>query len=331
MAQIERLYRIEQMLQNQQTITFEQLKQALEVSPATLKRDLSYLRDRLGVPVIYDRFALSYRLDQPAKGRKVELPGLWFTADELKALLTMHKLLSDLDTSGLLGVSVDALLLRIKSLMGTNLADVETLLQRVQLRSTGARRSVNPASFHTVSTALLNNKRLELDYKARHSNALEHREISPQRLVYYRDNWYLVAFCHSRQALRVFSLDQMSHLHLANKQAQLLPPEALTAAVDAGYGIFQGGELLWAEILFRGDSVRWVQDQHWHTQQQMTWQPDGSLLLQIPYLNPAELAVDIMSWGAGCEVLSPASLRFQVRQQLQQALAQYAAVDAENN
>ena len=61
------------------------------------------------------------------------------------------------------------------------------------------------------------------------------------------------------------------------------------------------------------------------------WQPDGSLLLQIPYLNPAELAVDIMSWGAGCEVLSPASLRFQVRQQLQQALALYAAVDAENN
>lgn len=323
MAQMERLYRIEEMLQNQQTVTFEQMKLALEVSPATLKRDLSFLRDRLGVPVVYDRFAMGYRVDQPAKGRKVELPGLWFTSDELKALLTMHKLLSDLDAGGLLGSRADVLLRRIRSLMRTELADVETLLQRVQLRTTGARRSVSPASFHTVSTALLQSKRLMFDYKARHSNALEQRQASPQRLLYYKDNWYLVAYCHMRQAPRVFSLDQMSHLRVADTPAHQLAAQELGAAVDAGYGIFQGGDLLWAEILFRGDSVRWVQDQHWHAHQKSTSMPDGSLLLKIPYLNPSELAVEVMSWGVGCEVLAPASLRLQVQQQLRQALAQY--------
>jgi len=331
MGQMERLYRIEQMLRSQQKITFEQMKAALEVSPATLKRDLSYLRDRLGVPVIYDRFALSYRIDDTPAGRKIELPGLWFTADELKALLTMHKLLSELNTDGLLGFSVDALLSRIKCMMGTELADVETLLQRVQLKTTGARRGVSPANFHTVSTALLKSKRLELEYKARSKSTPELRQISPQRLVYYGDNWYLVAFCHAREALRVFSLDQMFNLRLEDSPAHLLPQNELTASIDSGYGIFQGGELQRAEILFRGDSVKWVQDQHWHPDQKMTLQPDGSLLIHVPYLNPAELVVDIMSWGAGCEVLAPESLRLQVLHQLQQALAKYTAPDSERS
>jgi hypothetical protein len=38
-----------------------QLLDELEVSPATLKRDLEFLRDRLGAPIEYDRDLNAYR------------------------------------------------------------------------------------------------------------------------------------------------------------------------------------------------------------------------------------------------------------------------------
>jgi predicted DNA-binding transcriptional regulator YafY len=39
----------------QSHINFEDLKEKLEISRATLKRDIAYMRDRLNVPIIFDR------------------------------------------------------------------------------------------------------------------------------------------------------------------------------------------------------------------------------------------------------------------------------------
>eukprot|EP01036_Dinobryon_divergens_P011097 gene11097-14910_t len=44
-------------------VSFEALQEELEVSRATLKRDLQYLRDRLGAPIVYDREANGYRFE----------------------------------------------------------------------------------------------------------------------------------------------------------------------------------------------------------------------------------------------------------------------------
>ncbi len=52
MSMNERLYQIDQLLHDRRSITFQELLQKLEVSPATLKRDLSYMRDRLHAPII---------------------------------------------------------------------------------------------------------------------------------------------------------------------------------------------------------------------------------------------------------------------------------------
>jgi predicted DNA-binding transcriptional regulator YafY len=76
------------------------------VSPATLKRDLEYLRDQLGAPIVYDRDSNGYRFDAPAgasgspawRGDKHELPGLWFSERELYSLLMAHQLLAGLDS-----------------------------------------------------------------------------------------------------------------------------------------------------------------------------------------------------------------------------------------
>ena len=55
MDRTERFHLIDQMLCNQRVVTRAQFLDALEVSPATFKRDLEYLRDRLAAPIVWEK------------------------------------------------------------------------------------------------------------------------------------------------------------------------------------------------------------------------------------------------------------------------------------
>jgi predicted DNA-binding transcriptional regulator YafY len=96
----ERFYKIQQLIHRQKVVPARRFRDELEISPATFKRDLEYLRSRLNIPIVWDREANGYRYDPEAQVQ--ELPGLWFSAQEIYALLTMKQLLENLEP-GLLG------------------------------------------------------------------------------------------------------------------------------------------------------------------------------------------------------------------------------------
>src|ERR1700761_1019471 len=66
MDRTERFYRIELLIKRQSGVSFDQLLSELEVSPATLKRDLQYLRDRMDAPIVYARDENVYRFAEGA-------------------------------------------------------------------------------------------------------------------------------------------------------------------------------------------------------------------------------------------------------------------------
>jgi predicted DNA-binding transcriptional regulator YafY len=106
MDRTERFYKIELLLRSRGCISFNALRDELGVSPATLKRDLQFLRDRMSAPIVYSAMDNGYRFSEPAqpgdKSAQHELPGLWFSENEIHAMLTMHQLLAGLDDDGVL-------------------------------------------------------------------------------------------------------------------------------------------------------------------------------------------------------------------------------------
>jgi predicted DNA-binding transcriptional regulator YafY len=114
MDRTERFHLIDMMLSQPEPATFARLQARLEVSRATLKRDLEYLRNRLNAPIVWDRETRGYRYlgsheAEDRLGPQYELPGLWFSSAEIHALLTMQHLLANLDPGGIADAAHPAL------------------------------------------------------------------------------------------------------------------------------------------------------------------------------------------------------------------------------
>jgi len=326
MDRTERFYKIELLLRSRGCVSFAALRDELDVSPATLKRDLQYLRDRLNAPIVYDAFANGYRFDAPtARGERHELPGIWFSENEIHALLTMHQLLAGLDDDGVLSRHLQPMLERLQGVLGADAAESRELMRRIKVIGT-ARRRVPSRWFELLGSALVQRRRIWLRYFKRSDRRESEREVSPQRLVHYRGTWYLDAWCHASDGLRRFALDAVREAKLLEAKAKNVPVRELEAALDAGYGIYGGGDtkVKWATLLFDADAAQWVASEEWHPQQKARHLSDGRYELQVPYADATELSMDILRHGDSVTVTGDKALAAAIAQRLKRALSRYA-------
>ena len=320
MGRTERLYTIQRLLNNQQAIPLSRFLETLEVSKATFKRDLEYLRDRLGAPIVWDAEASGYRLDIKSNQQIHPLPGLWLNEGEVFALLTGIELLGAIEPAPLIGTQIKPIRERLEKILELGQYTTADITQRIRLVTMGSRQT-SSEFFQVIAHALLSRKRLKLKHFGRLDAKITEREVSPQRLVYYRDNWYLDAFCHLRDDIRSFAVDAIERADEIDKSAVSVDEGVLTTELDAGYGIFSGGTTKIAILKFSPFRARWVAREQWHKDQQGTLQADGSYLLEVPYFDDRELMHDILRQGSQVDVLGPEELKIRVKQELQTMLS----------
>jgi predicted DNA-binding transcriptional regulator YafY len=322
MNRTERFYRIDQMLHERRVVSIETFLDELGISRATFKRDMEYLRDRLHAPIVWDREAGGYRFALgKSTGPAYELPGLWFSAGELYALLAAQKLLADIEP-GILAAQLQPLQARLAALLESGGRSAADISQRVRLLSMN-RRSVEPRFFTDIALALMERRRIEIDAWNRGRDTLDTRVISPQRLVHYRDNWYLDAWCHLRQALRSFSVDAMQRVSQTKDKAREVAASRLDAHFSGAYGIFGGKPTAKAILRFTAERARWVRAERWHRDQIGELLPDGGYRLTVPYADERELLMDILRHGAHVVVEAPTALRQRVMAEAENIVMQY--------
>ncbi len=222
----------------------------------------------------------------------------------------------------LLAPHIGPLKKRLAALLGKDGRAVEEIRKRILLLPSSPRR-LKLAHFETCAAATLARKRLRLSYHERHRDTTSEREVSPQRLVRYKENWYLDTWCHLRNAIRTFAVDALRETAILETTATDIAAEELHAALGAGYGIYSGKEAIWAKLRFTPRQARWTAPEIWHPDQKSSFEPDGSYVLEVPYTSDGEIVMDILKFGPEVEVLAPESLRAEVGRRLEKALAQY--------
>jgi predicted DNA-binding transcriptional regulator YafY len=330
MNKTDRLHHVTKLLRARRRITLAELISETRASRATLMRDLAWLRDELGHPIHWDRDSQCYQWRAPdhAEDAPEEMAGLWFKPSEVLALLTLDHLLREIQPGDLMRRHLQPLEQRLKKILrqsGLDTAAEHQLTERIRVIGLG-QRQMPPQSFETVGQALSQRRRLAMQYQARGTGEHSERTVSPQRLVYYRSNWLLDAWCHKRNELRSFSLDAISQPELLTEPATDVATEELDEVLGKGYGIFSGKNVQWATLRFTPERARWVAAEQWHPEQKGEWDEQGSWVLQIPYSDDRELVMDVLRHTPEVEVLGPVALQQRVLEKMREGLVRWGCV-----
>lgn len=155
---VEKIYKLHELLHGRRTVLpMVEIANRLDCSVSSVKRAIKFMRNNLDSPIEYDREYRGYRY---SKG-SYELPGLWFSVEELLALVSLQKLLAELGP-GLLDQQLAPLKPRIEKLLASKHLS-SSAMQRIRLLPIAA-RIPDSALFQVIASAVLNRLRLEIRY-----------------------------------------------------------------------------------------------------------------------------------------------------------------------
>lgn len=320
MDRFNRIYRLHLLLKNLHSpVSGKDLEKQLDCSTNALKTIIQEARQYLSAPIIYDRKlkGYCYAADQQAD---YELPTMWFNSSELLALLSSYKMLEE-TVPGIMEPHIAPLKEKIRAILGKQKIGHQEIASRIRILQSTTRSS-NDEIFQKVASGVVSREQLKILYHGRNRDAITERWLSPQRLVFYKDNWYLDAWCHLRKDLRSFSLDRI-HVIASGDPTKDISEKRLDIHFGNAYGIFSGIAKHKAVLLFTSDAARWVADEVWHPEQKIKVKKDGSVELTIPYSDPRELMMDILKYADEVEVISPKQLRTAVAEKLNSASLKY--------
>ena len=211
---LHRLFILDKLLRSlRHPAPIEKLLAELECSHSTFKRLIRVLREQYNYPIVYSQQEKGYYYDH---AQATQISGLWFNSHELQALLIIEQMLQRLQP-GLLNEYFHPLSERVNKLLASIGQTPDNVSKRINIIPI-AHQYIATEVFLPLCQATLYNHTVKIQYQDIYGQHSE-RVISPQRLVYYRNNWYLDAWCHLRQGLRTFWIAGIQALTSSNQAA----------------------------------------------------------------------------------------------------------------
>jgi proteasome accessory factor C len=177
--------------------------------------------------------------------------------------------------------------------------------------------AVDPAgdALATARSALDQHRRLHLRYLVEARDEVTDRDVDPMRLLVRDGRWYLEAWCHRVEAVRLFRLDRIVEGTLLDVPADP-PPEATSR--DLGDGVFSPAPDDAAVTLALDPAARWVADYYPVESAEETG--DGGLRIVLRTAEPEWVVRLALRLGGAGRVLDPPEVVAAVRDRARAAL-----------
>lgn len=302
MSQTERIFYIDREIREGRGATIADAARRFEVSERQVKRDIEYMRDRLGAPIEWSARDHRYIYCEPWESLAAADEKSLFAISFLKSIIAEYAYVPVLsnDLIDFLNHKISHRYSRIADRVSYELPDIE---------------KIGGTIAYTLCQALLDQAALRIEYLDAKGEKSE-RTILPAHLLNYSGKWYCIAQDSKSASLRTFLVSRIeSAQEVVAPSEDLAPPseEEVLHYISSSYGIFKGSPIGRVALRFTGGAARAVRQQEWHRDQEVreTEGEDGSLIveLSLPVHDWTEILGRALRCGAHCEVLAPPEFR----------------------
>jgi len=153
--------------------------------------------------------------------------------------------------------------------------------------------------FHILQSAIFHNKIIEFTYYNGKGQSGS-RSAEPLKLIFKGREWYLYAYCHTRQDYRLFKLSRMKKMQITERDFVRAAPEKVLEEMK-----LYSDETVTLSLLFHKDLAYRVYENF----DDITENKDGNYLVNISLPNNESLYRFLLSFGDNVEVLAPLEVR----------------------
>jgi predicted DNA-binding transcriptional regulator YafY len=205
MSKADNMLSILWLLKTGKRVTAKHLAEVLEIHIRTVYRYIDALCAS-GVPIISDS---GHNGGYSLLNHFTEAP-LMFDLNEQKALIHAARFAQEAGYP--FGDALDQAIARLK--MYTNQEQLGLINRHIagfDVISAPADSSVESV-LRELEVSVADGLTLSMDYNKGYGAPSQARQIDPYGLVYWKNNWYLVAYCHNRHEIRSFRVDRIQSL-----------------------------------------------------------------------------------------------------------------------
>jgi proteasome accessory factor B len=313
-APMQRIYHIHQAVAEERLPNCSVLARELEVTPKTIQRDITFMRDRLQLPLVYDDQRHGYRYTKDVSA----FPVFEANAEELAGLFLARQALDSIRGTQLEQTMREVFAKLTRAIEGKVKFAWSDLDKALSRKPVGVAKT-NLKLFGKLAEAVLHRREVEFTYRKLGSDRSEKRRIQPYHLGEVDHCWYLIGHDLQRGKRRTFALPRIRAAKVRKENFEV--PEDFDGASYLGtsFGIWVDPDRpdfrQEVRIELSGYAARLGQERRWHPSQQVTpLNATGSRIeVRFEVGRLEELVRWTLSWGGQAKVLEPNELRERVQ------------------
>lgn len=316
-APMERIHRIHEAVKDGRLPNCSTLAKELEVTPKTVQRDITFMRDRLKLPVEYDDQLHGYRYTSDISNFPVfevgaaELAGLFLARQAIESVRGTQL---EQTMRGVFAKLTESMQGKVKF----SWADLDHAFSR----KLAAVTRTDLKLFGTLADAVMQHRAVVFRYRKMGSDQSEQRSIHPYHLGEVDHCWYLIGHDCDRGALRTFAFPRIRAVRVLKETFEVPDQFDGVAYLGTSFGIWTDPEQPDAKqvvrIELKGYAARIVQERRWHPSQQVTALNTTGSRVEVAFEvgRLEELIRWILSFGRQAKAIAPPELVRLVREEI---------------
>ncbi len=309
-AALERMHRIHQLLQNGEYPNCTKLAREFAVSKRTMKRDIEFMRERMGLPIRFDPVRNGYLYAE----RVDRFPELPLSEAEVFALFVASKAIEQYKGTPFQRL-LETAFRRLTGRLDEHVKFSVGSLDEVVSFRPFAPGDADVRAFETLTTGTREKRVVRFMYRKHGALNFRKREVHPYRIAHVAGLWCLFGFDVRRQAMRTFVLCRLKRPKVTGKRFEVTKKFDLNEHLRKSFALFRGKDGDEHEVVV--DLDRWAADEvrgrRWHESQELTERPKGWLRISMRLSSLEEVQKWVMGFGTHATVVRPEALRERLR------------------